>query len=45
MRQEEDELARSKVSVSAGVRADKLYRMLGKGSLAGFRYSPEPRRV
>jgi len=24
------------------VRADKLYHMLGHGSLEGFRYSPEP---
>ncbi|MDR1797572.1 MAG: nucleotidyltransferase family protein [Clostridiales Family XIII bacterium] len=45
LRQEQDELDRSRMMISLGIRADKLYHMLGFRTLTGFRYSPEPVRV
>ncbi|MDR3304573.1 MAG: nucleotidyltransferase family protein [Clostridiales Family XIII bacterium] len=40
-----DDLAAARRTVGLGVRADKLYRTLAYGSLAGFRYNPEPVRT
>ena len=45
LRVEQEELSSSRTLVALGVRADKLYHMLGHGSLEGFRYSPEPVRL
>ncbi|MDR1815363.1 MAG: nucleotidyltransferase family protein [Clostridiales Family XIII bacterium] len=45
LRQEQDELERSRGTISLGIRADKLYHMLGRRALTGFRYSPEPIKI
>ena len=45
LRTQEDELAKSPALIELSVRADKLYHMIVEGSMASYRYSPEPVRV
>ncbi|MDR0876392.1 MAG: nucleotidyltransferase family protein [Clostridiales Family XIII bacterium] len=45
LRLQEDELSRSSALLGLSTRADMIYYMLQGGSLAGFRYSPEPVRI
>ncbi|GHU64253.1 UPF0348 protein [Clostridia bacterium] len=45
LRLQEDDLAHSSALLNLSTRADMIYYMLQGGSLAGFRYSPEPIRI
>ena len=45
MRLQEDDLAPSATLLGLSMRADMIHYMLQKGSLSGFRYSPEPVRI
>ena len=45
LRIQEEELAKSPALIELSVRADKLYHMVVEGSMANYKYSPEPVRI